>query len=335
MMHPPLVVEVLRGTHVESCHAVSAAVLDANRGVVFAAGDIDAAVFPRSAVKGLQALPLIESGAADRFALTTEELALACASHSGQPVHVATATRMLAKARQTPECLECGTHWPSDEAASRALVAEHAYPSALHNNCSGKHSGFVCVACAMGSSPRGYVQPDHPAMQEVTAALSGMSGTRLDASNRAVDGCSIPTYAIPLRALALAFARFGSGQGLDPTRAAAARRLRAAVAANPMMVAGTGRFDTRVMTALGARAFVKTGAEGVHCAALPELGLGFAVKCADGAGRASQLVTATLLQRYVAVDGDAAGLLAELARPVLRNWNGLEVGSLRLAATVD
>jgi L-asparaginase II len=233
---------------------------------------------------------------------------------------------------QTSGCLECGVQWPIDEGARRALAATGAQPSALHNNCSGKHSGFICVACAMDTLPEGYVRPEHPVMREVTSALSSMTDVWLDASNRAVDGCSIPAYAIPLRALALAFARFGSGQGLGPARTAAARRLREAVSTAPMMVGGTGRFDTRVMTALGTRAFVKSGAEGVHCGALPELGLGFAVKCADGSSRASQVAAAALLQRYLPLEGDAATLLAELVRPVLRNWNRLEVGFLRPAA---
>jgi L-asparaginase II len=330
-MEDPVLVEVLRGDRVESRHVGAVAVLDADGGVVFAAGDIDAPVFPRSAVKALQALPLIESGAADRFGLTAEEIALACASHNGEPIHAATASAMLAKAGQGPECLECGVQWPSDAAATRALAAAGERPSALHNNCSGKHSGFVCLACAIGTSPVGYVRPEHPAMREVTAALAAMTGVRLDESNRAVDGCSIPTYAIPLRALALAFARFGSGQHLAPGRAAAAMRLRQAVAAAPLMVAGTGRFDTRVMEALGMRAFVKVGAEGVYCGALPEAGIGFAVKCGDGAGRGAQVATAALLRRFLKPGGQAAALLDELERPVLHNWNRIAVGSLRPA----
>ena len=179
-MTNPVLIEVLRGDRVESRHAGAVAVLDPEGGVVFAAGDIDAAVYPRSAVKGMQALPLIESGAADRFGLGEAEIALACASHSGEPAHVETATAMLAKAGQSPACLECGVQWPSDARATRALAASGQEPGAIHNNCSGKHSGFVCVSCAMGQDPAGYVRPDHPAMREVTAALSAMTGTPLD-----------------------------------------------------------------------------------------------------------------------------------------------------------
>ena len=318
----PILVEVTRGGRVESTHRGAVAVCDAKGGVVFAAGDIDAAVFPRSAVKAFQALPLIESGAADRVGLTAAEIALACASHGGEGEHTATARSMLAKAGRDEACLECGAHWPYDTAATQRLVRAGETPSALHNNCSGKHSGFICLACASGDDPAGYVRPDHPTMQRVTQALAAMTGVSLDARNRATDGCSIPTYAIPLRALALGFARFGVADG-------AAARIRAAVAAHPFMVGGTGRFDTVLMQALGARAFVKSGAEGVHCAALPELGLGIAVKCEDGAARAGDRACAILIDRLL-----GGGVPERLVRPELRNWNDIAVGAIRPADTL-
>ncbi len=325
----PVLVEVMRGGRVESVHRGAVAVLDADGGVVCSLGDIDAAVFPRSAVKALQALPLIETGAADRFGLTDAEIALACSSHNGEPEHAATALSMLHKAGRDGDCLECGAHWPSYQPASLDLARAGGAALALHNNCSGKHAGFICVACHTGDDPAGYVGPDHPTMRRITAALSETTGTVLDARNRGTDGCSIPTFAIPLRNIALAFARFGTGNGFSPDRAAAAARIRAAVAANPFMVAGTKRFDTQIMQALGARVFSKTGAEGVHCVALPELGLGFAVKCDDGAGRAADLVTAALVARFL-----CGGVPEALRDPVLRNWNGIAVGGLRVAAAL-
>jgi L-asparaginase II len=328
----PVLVEVTRGALVESAHRGAAIVVDAKGGVVFAAGDVDWAVYPRSAVKALLALPMVETGAAARLGLTDAEIALACSSHNGEEDHVATATSMLAKAGRDVGCLECGVHWPSYDVATRALAAAGQVPSALHNNCSGKHSGFICLACDRGDDPKGYVKPDHPTMKVITAALADMTSTRLDDSNFAVDGCSIPTYAIPLRALALAFARFGSGQGMEADRAAAARRIRAAVAAQPRMVAGTNRFDTKVIQALGERVFVKGGAEGVHCGTIPELGLGFAVKCDDGAGRAADVVTAALIAKLLPDNGQVNPVVAELARPTLKNWNGIEVGGMRPAA---
>ncbi len=325
-----VLVEVTRGGRVESVHRGAVAVLDADGGVVVSMGDIDAAVFPRSAVKALQALPLLETGAAHALGLTNAEIALACASHNGEPAHVATAQAMLRKAGQADGCLECGTHWPTYDVAARALAASGAVATPLHNNCSGKHAGFICLACASNQDPAGYIQAEHPTMRRITAALSETTGTVLDARNRGTDGCSIPTYAIPLRALALAFARFGTGVGWHPDRAAAAVRIRMAVAEHPFMVAGTNRFDTEVMQTLGARAFTKTGAEGVYCAALPDLGFGIAVKCDDGAGRAAEVVTAALLRRFL-----GEGVPEARIRPVLRNWNGIEVGGLRPVAELS
>jgi L-asparaginase II len=326
-MPNPVVVEVLRGDRVESAHRGAGAVVDADGRIALAFGDIDMPVYPRSAVKALQALPLIESGAADRLGLDEAEIALACASHSGEAPHVALASGMLAKAGRDAGALECGAHWPLGEMAARALARSGGSPSALHNNCSGKHAGFVCLACAEGINPKGYVSPDHPVQRAVTEALADVTGARLGAENRAIDGCSIPAYAIPLRALAFGFARFGTGQGLRPERARAAARLRAAVAAHPSMVAGSGRFATEVMTVLGARAFTKTGAEGAFCAALPELGLGLAVKADDGAGRAAQAMIAALLQRF----GGFGETLNTFVAPKIVNWNGVAVGALRPA----
>jgi L-asparaginase II len=333
-MMDPVLVEVTRGGIPESVHRGALAVLDAEGAVVLALGDIDRPIFPRSAVKGLQALPLIETGAADRFGLTDAELALACASHSGEEPHATTAAAALAKAGRDVMCLECGAHWPMGEKAARAMAAAGGKPTALNNNCSGKHAGFVCVSVAMDKDPKGYIQPDHPVMQEVSAALGSMTGYNLRNTARGVDGCSIPTYAIPLRNLARAFARFGSGHGLAPERAKAAARLRAAVAAEPFMVAGTDRFDTVVMSALGARVFMKTGAEGVYCAAIPELGYGIALKIDDGAGRGAETVMASLLRRFLTLSEAEGRVVLPRTDHVMRNWNGIEVGRMRASPSL-
>ena len=324
----PVLVEVTRGSRVESRHRGAVAVCDADGGLALGLGDIDTPVFPRSAVKALQALPLVESGIADRFGLSAAELALACASHSGEDAHVACAAGMLAKAGLGPAALECGAHWPMSDIAARALASSGAQPSALHNNCSGKHAGFLCLACGMDADRRGYVGADHPVQREVKAVIGSLTGTAPDEKQRGIDGCSIPTYAVPLRALALGFARFGAGLGMGPKRAAASARLRTAVAAHPFLVAGTGRFDTDIMTLLGARAFTKTGAEGVFCACFPELGLGVALKCDDGAARAAQVMLACIIAKYLPLAPRESEALAAFTRPRLRNWNGLETGHL-------
>ena len=297
-MSNPVLVEMVRGALVESRHCGAIAVADAAARLVFAVGDVEQPVYPRSAIKALQALPLIESGAADRYGFGAEELALACASHGGEPAHVETAARMLTRAGLDVAALQCGAHWPIHQPSAQALARGGGQASALHNNCSGKHAGFLCVACMSGADIATYVEPAHPVQREVKATLESLTGVALSPDVCAVDGCSVPTWAVPLASLARGFARFGTGQGMAPERAKAAARLRAACAAQPWHVAGTGRFCTELMRAFGARVFVKTGAEGVYCAALPEQGFGIAVKCDDGAGRAAEVMMAATMARF-------------------------------------
>jgi len=332
-MSNPVLVEVLRGSLVESRHRGAVAIVDADGAAALAIGDVTMRVFPRSAVKALQALPLVESGAADRYGFGDEELALACSSHSGEEGHVAVASRMLAQAGLDASALSCGAHWPMNQAAAFAL-ARTGTPTALHNNCSGKHAGFLCVACAQGIDHVGYWRPDHPVQQTVRTVLEDLSGAVLSPECRAIDGCSVPTWATPLKNLAHAFAKFGSGRGLSRERAAAAARLRAACARKPWHVAGTGRFCTDIMRLLGTRAFVKTGAEGVYCGALPEQGLGIAIKCDDGGGRAAEAIMATIIARLLPLESADRTALARFAQPILRNWNGFEVGVLRVTEAV-
>jgi L-asparaginase II len=335
----PILVEAWRGSEVESFHRGAYAVVDAAGAVVAARGDIERPVYPRSAIKVLQALPLVESGAADRFGLTNEELALACASHDGEPAHAQTAASMLSKAGLDESVLECGTHWPYNEAAKLALAAAGTAPSALHNNCSGKHAGFVCLGSVMaGDRDRraflgGYVASDHPLMREITAAVQSATGCDLAKAPRATDGCSMPTFGIPLTHLAHAFARVATCHGLTPGRAVAAKRLRAAVAASPFMVGGSGRLDTRVMTVFGERVFCKVGAEGMYCAALPDAGWGLALKMDDGNNaRACEVAVTALLEALGTARTEAElALLAELSDVPLRNWRGMEVGRLAAA----
>jgi len=331
-MTNPVLVEVERGHRVESCHRGAIAVVDTRGRSPLVLGDGAWPIFPRSAVKALQALPLIETGAADRYGLGDEELALAASSHAGEPAHVAGVGRMLERCGLDASALACGTHWPLNQASAHALARAGGQPSALHNNCSGKHAGFVCVACATGVPHEGYVNPAHPVQREVRAVLEGLTGMTL--SDVAVDGCSVPTWAIPLTNLAQAFARFATGQGLSPTRAKAAARLRAACAAKPFFTAGTGRFCTVIMETLGERLYVKAGAEGVLCAALPQQGLGIAVKCEDGAARGAEVIMAALIARFLPLDTLDRPLLDDLMRPALRNWNGIKVGALRPAAVL-
>ncbi|WP_430512982.1 asparaginase [Pannonibacter phragmitetus] len=328
-MSNPVLVEVTRGQMTESRHRGAIAIFDANGDPVLRIGDTGARVFPRSAIKALQALPLIESGAADALGYEAPELALACSSHNGEERHVNAARVMLIKAGLDEDALECGSQWPSRLEDVASLVRADETPCALHNNCSGKHAGFLGLAKAMGLKTKGYVDIDHPVQQEIRLVLESMTGDSLTADVCGTDGCSIPTYASPLDGFARAFAAFGTGEGLEPKRAEAAQRLFRACVENPFMVAGTGRFCTRAMEGLRQRVFVKTGAEGVFCAAIPELGLGIALKCDDGASRASEVMMAAVLEAFLDLNDDEARLLADLRQPVLKSRRDAEVGLIR------
>jgi L-asparaginase II len=335
-MSNPVLVEVTRGALVESGHRGAFAVIDGDGALVAAAGDIDRPVYPRSAIKAIQALALVESGAADRYGFQDRHLALACASHNGEAAHVALADEMLARAGRAATDLECGAHWPLLATATRDLARLQANPSSLHNNCSGKHAGFVCLACAMDEDPAGYTNPDHPVQREVRAALEDVTGTDLsDEALRGTDGCSAPTWAIAVRALAHGFARLATGTGLGRERARAGRRLIHACMAAPFEVAGTARFDTDVMALLSPKVFLKTGAEGVYCAALPGFGYGIALKIDDGATRAAEVAMAALIARFVPMGEDTRMAFARFLSPTLVNWMGTSVGMLRPAATLS
>jgi L-asparaginase II len=328
-MENPVTVEVTRGQLVESRHRGLAVVVDAEGKILFSAGDVEAGVFPRSACKAMQALPLVESGAADAYGFGNRELALACASHSGEPEHVATAAAMLKAAGRNESVLECGAHWSSHQQVLIDQARSLDKPTALHNNCSGKHAGFVCTCCHTGEDPRGYAGFDHPLQEAIRAIMSDLTGAVLSRDNCGTDGCSIPTYAVPLVGLARGFGKLATGRGLEPIRAAAARRLIAACMAEPFYVAGTRRFCTRLMQVAPGRIFAKTGAEGVFCAILPDKGLSFAVKAEDGATRAAEAMIAALLAPHFEHGSEEHAALIGLSHHGMTNWNGLHVGTIR------
>lgn len=329
-MSNPVTVEVTRGNRVESRHRGLIAVVDADGGLVWSAGDEEAAVFPRSACKAIQALPLVESGAADAYGFTDRELALACSSHNGEDGHVETAAAMLARAGRDGETLECGAHWSFDQATLIHQARTLGKPTALHNNCSGKHAGFVCACCHQGIEPTGYVTYEHELQRQIRAAMEDVTGSLLGTDNCGVDGCSIPTYAVPLKGLAQGFAKLATGTGLAPERAKAGRRLVEACMVEPWYVAGTRRACTRLMEIAPGRIFVKTGAEGVFCAAIPELGLGIALKCEDGTTRAAEAMIGAVLARFFREDDEVHALLTGFAKHSMRNWNGMHVGDVRV-----
>ena len=326
----PVAVVVRRGERVESEHRVAWAVTDVDGRLYGSAGDVARPVFPRSAVKPLQALVLVESGAAERFSVSERELALACASHGGEPEHVDLVRAWLARLGLDGAALECGAHPPTHGPSAARLVAAGHSPERVHNNCSGKHAGMITVARHLGAPVAGYSRADHPVQRLVAGALRAMTGMS-DLPAPAVDGCGLPTHPLPLARLATALARFGRPPAALPqARAAACARVRAAMTAHPHLVAGTGRLCSELM-AVAPDVLVKTGAEGVYAACLPGQGLGLALKVEDGAGRAAEVALLALLRALGALAPAAAAALAERARPQLRNHAGLVVGRIEPA----
>lgn len=328
----PILVEVTRGDMVESEHRGALAIADAKGRLVASAGDIARPVFARSAIKPIQALPLVESGAADRYGLGDKELALACASHHGEAAHTVTVAAWLERIGLSDRDLECGAHLPHDTATAHALIRAGEPPTALHNNCSGKHSAFLATARHLGEATRGYVGPDHPVQLRVTRATEEMTGLDLSRAPRGVDGCGIPVLGIPLDAMARAMARLADPSGQPDERRAAARRLLDAMAREPHLVDGSGELATEAMKAAPETVRLKPGAEGVFCAALPTLGLGVALKIGDGAKRAAEVAILAVLERLGVLDGAARDALRSFSRPVLRNVAGHEIGTIRPAA---
>ena len=325
------IVEVVRGPSVECRHLVDIVIADAEGSIVKSFGDAQRLVYPRSSIKSLQALPLIESGAADRLKLKPRHIALACASHNGEEMHVTTAREMLAAAGLGEHCLECGAQLPDRQSDRDRLAVEGISPGAIHNNCSGKHSGFLCFAVEEGMDPQGYVRVGHRVQKAIAQTLSEVTASPHGQDNCGIDGCSIPTWTIPLENLAKAYARFGVGEGGGRERSKAMLRLRDACMEHPEMVAGTDRFDTAIMSALKGRVFTKSGAEGMFVAALPEKGLGIALKVHDGAERASEVAIAACIESLLELDEAEANTLKRLSNPVQKNRNDLVVGSLRPA----
>lgn len=316
-------VNVFRGEFLESIHTGHAVVARATGEIVESWGDPSLTVLPRSSAKMLQALPLAESEAGRD--LSAQQLALACASHSGATEHVSRVAGWLEELGMSEGDLLCGPQASRDKGLRLDMIRKGQPLTRIHNNCSGKHAGFLCLAHHLGAGPD-YVSPDHPVQIAVRAAFEDMCGE--DSPGFGIDGCSAPNFATSLAGLARAMARFAAaGQGRD-LRDAAAVRLREAMIAQPGLVAGHGRACTELMVAAKGRAAVKTGAEGVFVAILPDLGLGLALKIADGADRASEIAVAALLTRLGILEAEDPIVANYLDRPI-RNWDGIVTGVSR------
>lgn len=321
----PVLVKITRGGVVESEHRGRALVMSSAGETLWSVGDVDELTYPRSSIKAFQALPMLASGAADALGLDDEELALCCASHNGEARHTTVADRFLAKLDLATDDFECGTHWPLGQQATIDLAWSRHRPDARHNNCSGKHLGMLALAVHNGWPSAGYVQPDHPVQGAIRDCIEQCCDARLDGAPLSPDGCTAPTWAMPLHRLALGFARFAAPEHLPAAYRDGARRLHAAATRHPFMVAGSERYCSAVMAELGEKAFLKVGAEGVYIAALPELGLGVALKMDSGSAPAAEVALSAILDRL------GLAVPARWARPEVRNRNDLVTGEVRPA----
>src|SRR5882672_3187894 len=329
-MTNPVLVEVTRGPLVESIHRGAVAVADAQGGLRLSLGNVERPIFPRSALKPIQAVPLIESGAADAFAVSDEELALACASHSGESQHTSRISAWQQRIGCSVGDLACGPHRPLHEATANAMITRGERWTPLHNNCSGKHTGFMTLARGLGMPVANYEDHDHPVQRAVEATLKEMAGLTRNLPY-GVDGCTVPNFAVPLVALARAMAQIADPAALPLGRADVRRRIFAAMTDHPELVAGTGRPCTLLMRQ-NPRIAVKTGAEGVYVAILPELGFGVAIKIDDGATRAAETAMAAVLIALGATPDEGAA--ASLARAPVLNTRGVQIGERRATAVL-
>lgn len=330
--HVPLTV-VTRGETVESVHAGSVAVVDCDGQLVYAAGSPDALTFTRSALKPLQALPFVAAGGVERFGYTPQQVALLCASHAGEPRHVEAVAAMLAKAGNTANDLQCGTHAPYRYEAAGQLPPPPPY-SPLAHNCSGKHSGMLahCVAC--GYPKHDYLAYGHPLQQEIRRAVARFAAVPEASLVSGVDGCSAPNYALPLERLAYAFARLATATD-DPDFGRAPATLAAAMTGHPEMVSGEHGSDLALARAGRGDWVCKIGAEGVQAIGVRSLGLGIAIKVADGSVRGLLPAAVAALDRVGALDDAARQALAPWARPVVRNLRGIATGQARSVVVLD
>jgi L-asparaginase II len=319
-------VDLLRGAILESRHRVSVAVTDAEGTLVACAGDPDLVTFWRSAAKFFQAMPLVVDGGAEALGITDPELGVACASHNGEARHRQLAESLLAKARCGADDLTCGPHPSLAEGVARAMAERGERPTRLHSNCSGKHAAMLVQARFRGWHTTDYADLGHPVQHRCLEEVARWTGVGERDIGTGVDGCGVLCFALPLRAMALAYARLGArrlGGDASAAREAAADRLVRAVTAEPFLIAGTGRFCTELLTTSGGRVIPKVGAEGVYCAALPETGLGIALKVEDGDTRSSIAALVSVLDQLAP---GIASVASEWRSPPVWNTRGMVVG---------
>lgn len=319
MFSSPLIINVRRNGVTESIHRVHALVVK-NGKLIQVQGDAGFITYPRSSLKPVQALPLIETGAAEKFNLTSKEVAFASASHNAEPNHIALAQGWLQKTGLKESDLECGAHWPHHRQDEHALACAGGKPGNLHNNCSGKHLGMLTVCLHNNWPLKGYTDPEHPLQRLIFANLAELSGFAQDKMPLGIDGCSAPNPALPLENIAKAFHAF--------LQRPAGQRILAAMGEHPFYVAGRDRFDTTLMAASRGKIISKVGAEGNIVILFSDSGLVIYLKCEDGNARAAQVAAGVMLEKMNVLTEEISTALAEYTRPVLRNWRNIVTGDI-------
>lgn len=324
----PVLVNRWRGNAIESRHRGAVAVMEAGGSVFATLGDVQRTVFPRSAIKFIQAIPFVESGAIEAFGLDDRHIALACASHNGEPIHAGLAQDWLARIQCDHDDLECGAKLPMHQATQFELMAEGRGPQRVHHNCSGKHLGLLSTCKHRGEQIQNYRLYNHVAQQRWFDVLENMSNSRVRQLPWGYDGCAIPTLAMPLQRIALAMARFGDPSRYDSARQHAIERIHAAIAANPYLVAGKERLCTELMQSMAPGILVKVGSEGVYTATIPELRLGVALKIDDGHDGAARVALGAILSILGVLPAERARELSEHIMPSINNSRGETIGRM-------
>ncbi len=325
----PILVQVTRGGAVESVHRGAFVVTDTTGKVLHSAGDVSQLIFPRSSLKLLQVLPLIESGAVEELGLSEQEIALACASHNGEAMHVQAVASWLKRIGLDENALECGAAMPINEATKLSLVRAGGEASKTHNNCSGKHTGMLSLAKHQGLPVEGYSEYQHPVQQSWLTHLSNLSGVKMSEMVWDRDGCGMPAPQMPLDAFARCWAQFAAPEKQSDTTAIAMRQVLSAIAKYPQMIAGSERCCSEVIKQTQGKVIVKTGAEGVFGAVIPDLGLGLALKVDDGATRASEVALGYLLTKLDALTAEEQSNLAHFFAPSITNTQAKVTGHVK------
>lgn len=324
-----VVANVYRGEKVESSHLGHIAVVNQDGTLIYSYGDPFRLTYARSSMKPLQAIPIVETGTADRYKLEPADLSLCCASHSGEPRHRSRAMGMLERAGQSEGVLQCGTHVPRDEESYKELIRQGKPLTPVFSNCSGKHAGMIATAAHMGEDVYTYHLPEHPVQQRILEVVEDIAGYPKEQIYMGTDGCGVPVHQLPLANYAWAFAKLAKPEAIsNPARQAAVKRITDAMTAHPEMVGGNNRYCTDLMKAYRGRIVGKAGAESVYCLGDRVTGLGIAVKIEDGGPRAiNAVVNEVLRQLGIGADGTLVEL-AEYTNPVIKNMSGATVGRI-------